>query len=52
MVYIPGVGRGFFVVVGFLVVVVFLVVVADGVVVASSGHVASGVSPLNAQMIK
>ena len=52
MFFIPGVGRGFFVVVGFLVVVVFLVVVAAGVVVVSSGHVTSGVSPLNAQMIK
>ena len=51
-VFIPGVGRGFFVVVGFLVVVVFLAVVAAGVVVVSSGHVTSGVSPLNAQMIK
>ena len=47
MFYIPGVGRGFFVVVGFLVVVVFLVVVAAGVVVVSSGHVTSGVSPFN-----
>ena len=44
---IPGVGMGFFVVVGFLVVVVFLVVVAAAVVVVSSGHVTSGVSPLN-----
>ena len=52
MFYIPGVGRGFFVVVGFLVVVVFLVVVAAGVVVVSSGHVTSGVSPLNTRMIK